>query len=263
MKLRSILVTSSALAALCGLAWAADNYRIGNPGGTTTTIRAIDNAGIHTPVVTIAGSVAGSPSEVVGNVASGVADSGNPVKVGGIYQSTLPTFTNLQRGNFQIGTRGSQNVTLFGTDSTVSAAIQNAVDGLSNATNGLATLANNNVYNGSTWDRQYTCNSSAVVNVTAGATTEIVALTGSQIIRVCSFGISMSAAGTAAFVYGTGTNCGTGTTSLTGAMPLATGTPMAVSGGAGGNVFRGAVSNALCVAAVTGNVVGWVNYAKF
>jgi hypothetical protein len=266
MKLRSVLVTTAAIAALCGIAWAADNYRISNPGGVTTTIRAIDNAGVHTPVVTVAGSVAGSPAEVVGNVASGTADSGNPVKVGGIYQSTLPTFSNLQRGNFQIGTRGSQNVTLYKVDST-----QSIVGQASNA-DGVAASAGNDalktgalsfLYNGVTWDRQFTCNLSAVVNVTAAATTEIVALTGGQTIRICGFSLSMSAAGTAQIVYGTGTNCATGLTALTGAMPLATGTPLSNAGGSGSSLLRGAVSNAICVAAVTGNVVGFINYAKF
>lgn len=117
-------------------------------------------------------------------------------------------------------------------------------------------------FNGTTWDRNFTCPLSAVVNVTAGATTEIVALTASQVIRVCSFAVSMSAAGTAQFVYGTGTNCGTGTTSITGAIPLATGTPLELSAGLG-SLFRTASANALCVAAVTGNVVGFVSYVKY
>lgn len=40
-------------------------------------------------------------AELMG-VASGAADSGNPIKVGGKYNSTLPTFTDGQRGDFQI-----------------------------------------------------------------------------------------------------------------------------------------------------------------
>jgi hypothetical protein len=45
---------------------------------------------------------------VVGSIASGTADSGNPVKVGGKYNSTKPTFTDGQRGDFQIDTKGNQ-----------------------------------------------------------------------------------------------------------------------------------------------------------
>ena len=53
-----------------------------------------------------------------GNVASGATDAGNPVKIGGRYNSTLPTLSNGQRGDLQLGTRGSLAVTLFAQDST-------------------------------------------------------------------------------------------------------------------------------------------------
>lgn len=41
-----------------------------------------------------------------GGVASGSADSNNPVKVGGKYNSTLPTFTDGQRADLQLSSRG-------------------------------------------------------------------------------------------------------------------------------------------------------------
>ncbi len=40
-------------------------------------------------------------AQVVGNVASAASDSGNPVKVGAVFNSTLPTFTNGQRADLQ------------------------------------------------------------------------------------------------------------------------------------------------------------------
>ena len=51
-----------------------------------------------------------------GAVASGAADSGNPVKVAGVYNSALPTFANGQRAQLQTGTRGSLNVSLLPSD---------------------------------------------------------------------------------------------------------------------------------------------------
>lgn len=200
--------------------------------------------------------------QVVGNAAGSSADSGNPVKVGAIYNSTLPTYTNGQRSDLQVGTRGSVNVTLFAPDSTTSASVAGiTADGVGSS-NSLATATYNRSFNGSSWDRTFTCTNTATVSVTAGNTTEIVALTASQVIRVCSFAVSMSAAGTAKFVYGTGTNCGTGTTDITAAMNLATGTPLAMSAG-NNSLFRTASANALCVTAATGNVVGFVSYAKY
>ena len=46
-----------------------------------------------------------------GNVASGATDSGNPVKVGGVYNSTLPTFTTGQRADLQTDSNGRLIVT--------------------------------------------------------------------------------------------------------------------------------------------------------
>lgn len=52
----------------------------------------------------------GNPLPVAGNVASGSADSGNPVKVGGVYNTTPPTLTNGQRGDMQLAADGSQRI---------------------------------------------------------------------------------------------------------------------------------------------------------
>lgn len=200
---------------------------------------------------------------VVGSVASGATDTGNPVKVGAKYNSTLPTFTDGQRGDLQIGTRGSIHAELWGTDSSFPIASGNSSsDGV--ATSGVGQVVNSReyVFNGSTMDRVFTCTNTATISVTAAATTEIVALSSSQIIRVCSFVLTESLAGTAKFVYGTGANCGSGTTDITAAMALATSGTMALSAG-NGSLFRTAASNALCLTAVTGNITGFLSYAKF
>lgn len=63
---------------------------------------------------------------VAGNVASGVADAGNPVKVGGRYAATLPTLADQQRGDLIVGSRGSLNVTLFGANGSQPALITTA-----------------------------------------------------------------------------------------------------------------------------------------
>lgn len=44
---------------------------------------------------------------VTGNVAAGAADSGNPVKVGGIFMTVSPTLTNGQRGDLQLDNDGT------------------------------------------------------------------------------------------------------------------------------------------------------------
>ena len=146
---------------------------------------------------------------------------------------------------------------------TTSSVAGNPADAEANNNNALRVAPYSRSYNGSTWDRQFTCPSSAVINVSAAATTELVALSASQIIRVCSFVISGdTAATTATFVYGTGANCGSGTTSLTGAMRMQDEGSIS-STGMNGSLFRTAASNALCLTAATGAVTGFVTYAKY
>jgi hypothetical protein len=129
--------------------------------------------------------------------------------------------------------------------------------------NGMKIQNRNTIFSGTNWDRALNCPNSAVINVTAANTTQIVGLVAAQTVRICSFAVSMSASGTAKFVYGTGTNCATGTTDMTGAMTLATGVPLAMGDANGGALLKTASANALCVTAATGNVVGFVNYAQF
>lgn len=274
--MRQFALYIAALAALALAPFAAEAQTIarGQTGAVGTVLSCTDTSGatvrcvvpMATPV-TAAGvpmGSAASPTVVQGNVASGAADSGNPVKVGGRYNSTLPTLADGQRGDAQVGTRGSLNVTLCQANGTNCGFSLNAgQDALGNSTPAIVAYAPAMLFNGTTFDRAFTCPNSAVVNVTAAATTQIVALSASTQIRVCSIAISMSAAGTAKFLYGTGANCATGPVDLTAAMTLATGTPLELSASAGGSLLRTASSNALCVAAVTGNVVGFITYAQY
>lgn len=203
----------------------------------------------------------------VGSVASGATDSGNPVKVGCPFNSTPPTVTNGQRVDCQSNARGDIRTLMVGNsytgaDGTANTLAAPAIIGENGNTSRLLVNAPF-LFNGSTWDRSFTCPSSAVINVSAAATTELVALTASQVIRVCSFVISGdTAATTATFVYGTGANCGSGTTSLTGAMRMPDEGSISATG-MNGSLFRTASANALCLTAATGAVTGFVTYAKY
>lgn len=44
--------------------------------------------------------------QAVGNVAAAIADSGNPIKVGGVFNTSPPTYTNGQRGDLQLDANG-------------------------------------------------------------------------------------------------------------------------------------------------------------
>lgn len=51
-------------------------------------------------------SVSSIFAQIVGNVPSGSADSGNPIKVGGVYNSSLPTVSTGQRVDLQLDSNG-------------------------------------------------------------------------------------------------------------------------------------------------------------
>jgi len=57
-------------------------------------------------------TLTGGSAKTQGNVASGVTDSGNPVKVGGVYNSSAPTFTTGQRGDLQVDASGNLKVNI-------------------------------------------------------------------------------------------------------------------------------------------------------
>lgn len=208
-----------------------------------------------------------SANQVQGTSAAAATDDGsNPVKLGGVYNSSLPTYTNGQRTNVQTNTHGNLAVMPVDTNGLFYGSVSTFGDGSSNSASGVNSMGvwdHPYLFNGSTWDRQFTCPNTVAVNVTAGSTTQIVALSGTTVIRVCSMSLSMSAAGTAGVYTGTGTNCGTGTTALVQDMTLATGTPLSLSAPSGSSLVRSSAGGELCVKAVTGNVTGFVSYVQF
>lgn len=106
---------------------------------TLPTLPAGDNNIGNVDVLTLPALAAGNNNigdvDIAGgNVASGAADSGNPVKVGGVYNSSLPTFSNGQRGDLQIDSQGSLRVNPGELDS--------AIDSVSCVQSGTWTEAN-------------------------------------------------------------------------------------------------------------------------
>lgn len=108
------------------------------------------------PLPVVAGGSGATAQQVQGNVAAGTADAGNPVKVGGRYNTTSPTLTNGQRGDLQLDTNGNLEVTLFNSGNIPNLAGATNADGVAVATTAsrLGTVSFGYVYNGSTWDRQ-------------------------------------------------------------------------------------------------------------
>lgn len=123
------------------------------------------------------------PAQVVGSVAAGSADSGNPVKVGGIYNTTPPALVAGQRGDVQLDSVSNLRARLVATFAT-------GVDGISN-TSLVGTLGAWNsqtsgiylgvvpfTFNGASWDRKVKANATSRI-ASAAATTNPTSAKGS------------------------------------------------------------------------------------
>ncbi len=159
-------------------------------------------------ITQVGGNAVTTSVPVTGSVAAGVADSGNPVKAGGKYNTTLPTLADGQRGDLQLDTRGGLIAVLKGSGSTnsVSATTANA-DSLSVNTVGIAALATGYLFDGSSaWARSRALSGAVntgvgtqaagltklsgsgltkvTVNITTATTTAVIAGVSAQLVRV-------------------------------------------------------------------------------
>lgn len=220
MRLLSLL-----LALLFGsAAYAADNTVILTPG-VGVTMRSIDvGSGRQSPlnilgdtsgsaiygtagtananVLTIQGIASGTTVPVTGTltavttvttvstltgggVASGAADSGNPVKVGGKYNASPITLTDGNRGDVQLDVNGYTKVNVTNANSNVA----NNSDAVAAGAGCCSPVTNYGyVWNGSTWDRQ--------AGTTAG--TKITAASGS----IASGAVASGAVASGAYASG-------------------------------------------------------------
>ncbi len=89
-----------------------------------------------------------------GTVAGGSADSGNPVKTGGVYNTSPPTYTNGQRTDTQVGPRGQTSVFIQDPTGVFGAAVTNPGDSDSANQTAVAALSRAQLYNGTSWERE-------------------------------------------------------------------------------------------------------------
>lgn len=124
---------------------------VGVSGATTPLLFGQAAAASSVPVVL----ASDQPTVNVGAaVSSGATDTGSPVKIGFVYRSTLPTFTDGQRGDGQMGTRGSLGVQIMEPDSANPISVAaNSVDSVAGTARSLGVRAWGYVFNGTNWDR--------------------------------------------------------------------------------------------------------------
>ena len=136
---------------------------------------------------------------VIGSIASGVADDGSePVKIGGVYRVTKPTFTDGMRGDIQVDQKGRIGVVLGQADGTANAGVSAQNDALSAATGGIVAIAEQYLWNGASFDRARTpvvFKQISNVAVVSGTPQTIWTPGAGKKFRLMGFMVSLSVAG--------------------------------------------------------------------
>ncbi len=140
----SDVITVQGIASMTALK--VDGSAVTQPVSGTITA----NAGTGNFTV-IQGTASSLKVEPAGNVASGATDSGNPIKVGGVYNSTLPTLTNGQRGDAQLTAKGQLQAVLMDAAGNGRGANVNASNQLSVSVDNTVTVGSHNVTNAGTF----------------------------------------------------------------------------------------------------------------
>lgn len=111
-------------------------------------------------VASFSAGTAADPSVVVGNIASGEADSGAPVKAGAVCNTpTLPTVTTGERVDLQADARGNLRAKIVGVNSNGADATSNSMVFVQSETTNVAGETGRILgvggyqFNGTTWDR--------------------------------------------------------------------------------------------------------------
>jgi len=101
--------SSSTINAILSYVYTKSDARDGNGNSLTSTL---------------IGSNRGLDVTAQGNIASGSSDSGNPVKIGGKYNTALPTITNGQRGDLQLDSNARVIISPLANTSIVKSQLQ-------------------------------------------------------------------------------------------------------------------------------------------
>lgn len=207
----------------------------------------------------------GTITSVVGNTPMFRASAAAPADVNADGDAVIPWA--LRNGSPVVNlAAGGTLITATSTSLNTNITNTSAVSGFGVGATGSAVPANASFIGGRTGanlEPFAQCDQQALLKMTTATTTEIVALTASQKVRVCYANMLANGTTTAKFVYGTGANCVTGPVDITPAYDLTA--QVGWSGGAGiGTILDTAAGNALCV--TNGSAVNlsiFVRYTKY
>lgn len=141
----------------------------------------------------------------------------------------------------------------------------NTTIGLWREFNGASVLSANALWNysGNSWDRMLDCNFTKTISAAVNTTTQQIAPSPGDTIKVCSLLMSSGANGNVQFISGTGPTCGTGTTHLSAAMDVLAAMPFSYGSGLG-SVWTLPEGDGLCITTTNGaNAVGTITFSQY
>lgn len=207
-----------------------------------------------------------SPWSTAGNVASGASDSGNPVKVGGVYNSNYNLANPLAPLSLATGQRADLQVDSFGRLLVIDPETPLLLAALRMSPKFSPRLAGSfnrpitstgdaldvyNKYPAPSFDPCSGPNKANVpISVTANA--KLVSSNGPR-IRICSIFLLSTSAETFSLVEGSGSTCGTGTAGVIGSTTAANGPALPANGGltlgngAGSVAMQAVAGNDICI----------------
>lgn len=104
--------------------------------------------------VNVSSGSGATAQQVQGTSAGNAAATGNPIQVGGIYESTPSTYDNLDAVPAHMDSRGSTKVILASPDSTNTVSVSaNSADGVLVSAQGVTARSLGYVFNGTSFDR--------------------------------------------------------------------------------------------------------------
>lgn len=213
------------------------------------------------------GGVSSQPgaNTVVGNVASGATDSGNPIKSGGKYNSSPITLTDGQRGDTQLDVNGYANANVkvsalpTGASTSANQTTWQSATGAAPPANSVYIGANASGATGGLLAGLIQCDSSVAYDASTNGSTELKALTSGRTIYVCGYTILAAGTVNVKLIYGTGTACATGSVNMTAAYQLTAQVGL-VDGAAFYRGLKTASANALCINTSAGVAVQAIVY---
>lgn len=193
---------------------------------------------------------------IQGQVAAAVADSGNPVKIGGKYNAARPTYADGQRGDAQLSNKGALAVMVEDSSGNSTTTAQVA-DGISlDGNRGLLVIGAGYAYNGALWAKRRISNifkNRADASITAATPATIWTPTAGKKVRVLKGQLSAAVAGQITIVNKTAANA-----ILLESPKLAAGGIWDFDLGEGGILAASANDVIGIDVTVTGNVGGWI-----